>query len=117
MFTKHFARLALLVMTVLEAAWPARAGDAPSAGAIVAAADKIRNPDRAFRMSLSLIEFHSGQPHDSVNLAVHSQFDPRSHQYRNLVRYSAPARDVGKLVLLNGSSMWFYDPASKASIR
>jgi len=48
---------------------------------------------------------------------VHSKLDPSTHQYRSLVRYAAPARDVGKLVLLSGSSMWFYDPAAKASIR
>jgi outer membrane lipoprotein-sorting protein len=36
---------------------------------------------------------------------------------KGLVRYTAPARDVGKLALLDGGSMWFYDPASKSSIR
>lgn len=117
MFVQRFVRLVLLMMAVVGATPLARADDAPSAVAIVDAADKVRNPDRPFRVSLSLVEFHGGQPHDSTNLAVHSKFDPSSHQYRNLVRYTAPARDVGKLVLLNGSSMWFYDPASKASIR
>jgi hypothetical protein len=95
----------------------ARAEEAPSAIDIVAAADRVRNPQNPFRLSLVLVEYQSGQAHDSVSLAVHAKMDPATHQYRNLVRYAAPARDVGKLVLLSGGSMWFYDPASKASIR
>lgn len=95
----------------------ASADDAPSAGDIVAAADRVRNPEIPFRLSLTLVEYRSGQAHDSIGLAVHSKMDPATHQYKNLVRYSAPARDAGKLVLLSGGNMWFYDPASKASIR
>jgi hypothetical protein len=89
----------------------------PSAADIVAAADHARNPSQPFRVSLALIEYRNGQPHDTTNLAVHSKLDPNTHQYRNIVRYVAPPRDLGKLVLLNASNMWFYDPASKASIR
>jgi outer membrane lipoprotein-sorting protein len=33
------------------------------------------------------------------------------------VRYREPPRDEGKGVLLNGTTMWFYDPASKSSVR
>ena len=33
------------------------------------------------------------------------------------MRYTEPRRDAGKLVLLKGSDLWFYDPASQASIR
>ncbi len=95
----------------------ARADDAPSANDIVAAADRVRNPEQPFRLSLVLVEYRSGQAHDSISLAVHSKLEPATHQYKNLVRYSAPARDAGKLVLLSGGNMWFYDPASKASIR
>lgn len=95
----------------------AHAGDAPSAAEIVAAADKVRNPESPFRLSLTLVEYQSGRAHASVGLAVHSKLDPTTHQYRNLVRYTAPLRDAGKLVLLSGGNMWFYDPASKASVR
>ncbi len=95
----------------------ARADDSLSAKDIVAAADKVRNPQTPFRLSLVLVEYQSGQAHDTVGLTVHSQLNAGSGQYRNLVRYAAPARDAGKLVLLDGGSMWFYDPASKASIR
>jgi hypothetical protein len=106
--------LALALVGLSDAA---RAEDAPSASDIVAAADHVRNPDKPFRVSLTLVEYQSGKAHDTVGLAVHSKLEPATHQYKNLVRYAAPARDVGKLVLLSGGNMWFYDPASKASIR
>jgi hypothetical protein len=104
-------------LTVTGVADAAHADDAPSAMDIVSAADRVRNPLEPFRLSLELVEYQSGQAHDSVTLNVHSKIDPTTHQYRNLVRYAAPARDANKLVLLNGGSMWFYDPASKASVR
>jgi outer membrane lipoprotein-sorting protein len=33
------------------------------------------------------------------------------------VQYVEPARDAGKRVLLDGHSLWFYDPDSKVSVR
>lgn len=89
----------------------------PSAAEIIAATDALRNPGEPFRVSLSLVEFENGNARDTLQLAVHSKMDPATRQYRNLVRYEAPPRDAGKLVLLSGANMWFYDPASKASIR
>jgi outer membrane lipoprotein-sorting protein len=89
----------------------------PSASDIVAAADTIRSPQGAYRVSVGLVEYVDGKARDQVELAVHAKLYPDTHRFKNLVRYAAPPRDVGKLVLLNGSNMWFYDPASKASIR
>jgi hypothetical protein len=109
--------VAVIFSLSLSLAIPASAQDAPTALQIITAADKVRNPQQPFRVSLSLLEFQSGQAHDTVELAVHSKIDPGTGQYRNLVRYVNPERDRNKLVLLNGSAMWFYDPASKASIR
>ena len=117
---KMSAALPLTVAAALAAAlWPAgaRADSALLAGEIVAAANNIRNPSQPFCVSLVLVEYRSGQAHDATNLTVHSKLVPTTHQYRNLVRYAGPPRDVGKLVLLDASRMWFYDPASKASIR
>jgi outer membrane lipoprotein-sorting protein len=31
--------------------------------------------------------------------------------------YVEPPRDAGKMLLLNGSNLWFYDPASRQSVR
>ncbi len=88
----------------------------PSATAIVTAADQVRSPQGAFRVSVGLVEYVGGKARDKVDLAVHAKLYS-DHRFKNLVRYTAPPRDVGKLVLLSGSAMWFYDPASKASIR
>jgi Outer membrane lipoprotein-sorting protein len=108
-----FALVAILLGTDPPLAFAAP----PSPGEIVAAADALRNPGDPFRVSLSLVEFENGTARDTVHLAVHSKINPATRQYRNLVRYEAPPRDEGKLVLLSGANMWFYDPASKASIR
>jgi len=112
------ARLTLLLAAAAAlGSGAARADVPPSAADIVAAADEVRNPSQSFRVSLALVEYQSGHPHDATTLTVHSKVAPATHQYRNIVRYVGPPRDVGKLVLLDGSRMWFYDPASKASIR
>jgi hypothetical protein len=116
MKTNTLVTLALVALTASSASFPARA-DTRSAAEIVAAADRVRNPEQPFRVSLALTEYQNGEARDNVNLAVHSKIDPTTQQYRNVVRYVGPPRDVGKLVLLNGTSMWFYDPASKASVR
>jgi Outer membrane lipoprotein-sorting protein len=111
-------RLTLAAVAFILGALPSPGSAAqPSAAELVADADALRNPSEPFRVSLSLVEFESGSARDTVHLAVHSKVDPATRQYRNLVRYLAPPRDEGKLVLLSGANMWFYDPASKASIR
>jgi outer membrane lipoprotein-sorting protein len=117
MRTSLVVRCVMFVLAFASSSAVALADTPPSAAEVISAADKIRNPLQPFRVSLALVEYQSGQVHDTVNLAVHAKLDPSTRQYRNLVRYSAPARDAGKLVLLSGSNMWFYDPAAKASIR
>jgi hypothetical protein len=84
---------------------------------MVAAADRVRNSQRPFRLTDTLVEYRDGRPRDQVVLVVYSSKDKQSHQYNNLVRYAEPPRDAGKMVLLHGTNMWFYDPASKASVR
>ena len=93
---------------------PAFAAD--SAQDIVAKADIVRNPSQPFRNLTTLIDYRSGTPHDKSVLAVYSKIDPATHQFKNLVRYVDPPRDAGKMVLL-GDVLWFYDPASKDSVR
>jgi hypothetical protein len=48
---------------------------------------------------------------------VYSRTDAGSGQFRSLIRFLAPARDVNKLMLKAGNDLWFYDPTNKASIR
>jgi len=90
---------------------------AQTAHEIVVATDKVRNPDRPFRTTLRLTEYVGGKERDHDSLAVFSKEDASTHQFRNLVEYLEPARDVGKRVLLDGHSLWFYDPDSKVSVR
>lgn len=90
---------------------------ADSAQDIVAQSDRVRNPEQPFRASIVLTEYVAGQERDQETLAVYSKVDPATHQYRNLVQYLAPPRDAGKRVLLGGGALWFYDPASKTSVR
>jgi len=50
-------------------------------------------------------------------LVVYAKVDPATGQFRDLVRYVEPPRDAGKMALLDGTVLWFFDPASKASVR
>ena len=91
--------------------------ETPAAQDLVAAADRIRNPKQPFRLTDTLVEYRDGKPRDRVVLIVFAREEKDTRQYSNLVRYADPPRDAGKMVLLHGSNMWFYDPASKASVR
>jgi outer membrane lipoprotein-sorting protein len=106
-----FALAALLTPAALAQTKP------PAAQDIVAAADKTRNPGQPFRITNTLVEYIGGQPRDRVTLVVFAKEDKQTHQFSNLVRYVDPPRDTGKMVLMNGSNMWFYDPSSKVSVR
>lgn len=109
----RIARIAITLAFVL-AGTSARAQTAQE---IIAAADQVRNPAQPFRSTDTLTEFVSGKPRDQNVLVVYSRINPTTQQYRNLIRYVQPPRDQGKMVLLDGKSLWFYDPNSKASVR
>jgi outer membrane lipoprotein-sorting protein len=99
---------------VLLACTQARADTAPE---IIARTDQVRNPQQPFHTTVTLVEYVAGRERDQDTLTVFAKIDPRTHQFRNLVQYVAPPRDAGKRVLLGGGALWFYDPASKASVR
>lgn len=84
---------------------------------ILMASDAVRNPDFPFGLTNALVEYRNGKQTESSTLAIYSRADPDGGQFRSLIRYLAPARDAGKLILFNGKDMWFFDPSSKASIR
>jgi hypothetical protein len=114
--------LALIAALLTASAQSAAAADnavAPplTAQQMVVASDAVRNPGQPFRLTNHIVEYVGGQPRDTLTLVVFAKADSASGQYDNLVRYVDPPRDSGKMVLLNGSRMWFYDPASKASVR
>jgi len=89
----------------------------PTGQEIIAAVDAGRNPGQAFRVVDNLTEYVGGQPHNSMQIVVFAVQNKTTRQFNNLVRYVLPSRDAGKMVLMNGSNMWFYDPSSKASVR
>ena len=115
---RGLTRLAAVAVTATAqcfAAEPAAQGSV-EAQRILAASDAVRNPAKPFGLSIVLVEYRDAKEVDSNTLAVYSKLDD-SGRYRTLVSYVAPPRDAGKLVLENGTEMWFYDPSSEASIR
>jgi len=93
------------------------AGYAQTAQEIVAGTDKVRNPSQPFRSTLTLTEYVGGKERDHDTFALFSKEDRTTRQLRNLVQYVQPPRDAGKTVLLDGRSLWFFDPASMLSVR
>ena len=87
-------------------AWHTHAWAGPDPQAVLVASDAIRNPDFSFGLVNTLVEYRQGRQTDSSQLAVYSRPDAVGGQFRSLVRYLAPARDVGKLILYNGKDRW-----------
>jgi hypothetical protein len=111
------ARLRRIVPLLLALLAPALPGHAQTPRDIIAAADKVRNPGAPFRSTDTLVEYVSGRAKDQDQIVVYAKEDPATHQFRNLVRYVEPPRDAGKMALFDNRSLWFFDPASKASVR
>jgi len=107
----------VIVTLVLSLASAVASAEPPKAQDIVEAADRARNPQQPFRMTLTLVDYERARARDRVVLAVYAKIDNGTRQFRNLVRYVDPPRDAGKLALLDAGKMWFYDPASKTSVR
>jgi outer membrane lipoprotein-sorting protein len=105
--------VAVLCMSAL----PMLACAAPNAQAILAASDAIRNPDKPFRLTATLIEYRDQRQADSTALIVYSKADAGSGQFKSLMRFIAPPRDMNKLMLKNGNDIWFHDPATKGAVR
>ncbi|WP_042329759.1 outer membrane lipoprotein-sorting protein [Paraburkholderia ginsengisoli] len=79
--------------------------------------DAIRTPTGSFMLNASLTEYRGGKQVDGNALSIYSKPDSPGGAFRTLVRFVAPTRDAGKLMLKNGNDLWFYDPANQASIR
>jgi hypothetical protein len=88
-----------------------------SAQDILTASDSIRNPDKPFSLITTLTEYREGKPADRLVLKVYSKSELKGGQYRSLIRFLEPERDREKMMLKQGNTLWFYDPASKASVR
>lgn len=95
----------------------AAAWAAPDAQALLVASDAVRNPGHSFAVTNTLTEYRQGQLSDSTVLQVYSRSEGPGGLFRSLVRFAAPARDAGKLLLYSGQDLWFFDPGSRASVR
>jgi outer membrane lipoprotein-sorting protein len=109
------SRRSLLALLLAGAAAPVAAAG-PPAQAILAASDEVRNPSRPFSVTITLLEYRQQRQTESTVLSVLSKADEQG-QFRTLIRIVEPVRDANKLLLKNGNDLWFYDPASQASIR
>ena len=114
MNTRRIVAAALCLASVCLGA---PAGAAPDAQRIVVASDAVRNPGRPFSVNVALSEFQDGKRVDASSMVTYSRTLAQDAQFATLVRFTAPARDTGKLMLKNGHDMWFYDPSTKASVR
>lgn len=90
---------------------------APDAQRILIASDAVRNPGRPFSVNVALTEFQDGKRVDGSSMVTYSRTLEEGAQFASLVRFVAPARDTGKLMLKNGNDLWFFDPSTKASVR
>jgi len=111
-----FVRSTLMLIVILGSLGTAAAEEVDPQK-ILAASDTIRNPDKPFGLSIVLTEYRNSRQTDSNTLAIYSKVDAKIGRFRTLVSYVGPPRDAGKLVLENGTEMWFYDPSGEASIR
>jgi hypothetical protein len=113
---RRFALWAALA--VLAAVLPAKAADPePAAADIVSRSDQVRNPDKPFRLTNTLVEYVDGKARDHVVLVIYAREDKTTFRFSNIARYVEPPRDFGKIALLSPPAFWFYDPAAKSSIR
>jgi outer membrane lipoprotein-sorting protein len=108
-------RLALCTLALIVPALPAIA--ASDAQTMLVASDAIRNPSQPFRVTVTLTEFEKGQQVNTTTLVSYSRLLDSGSQFASIVRFAQPARDAGKVMLKNGSDLWFYDPGTKASMR
>ena len=111
-----------LVAAVLLAAATTTIALAQDAGtqdahALIAASDAIRNPDHPFSLTVTLTEYVNARPRESMVVRVLSKQEAGSGQFRSLVRFLEPARDRDKLMLRQGTEVWFYDPGPRTSVR
>lgn len=115
--SKSMCRRGFLVLLPALGVLPCTTRAAPDALAMLVASDAVRNPSRPFSVTVTLTEFQGGAQVDSNVLVSYSRTLEANGQFANLIRFTKPARDAGKVMLKSGNDLWFYDPSTKASIR
>lgn len=90
---------------------------APDAQRLLASSDAIRNPSQPFKVTVTLTEFDKGQQVNATTLVSFARTLEAGGQFASIIRFVQPVRDAGKVMLRNGSDLWFYDPGTKAAVR
>ncbi|MDF0604968.1 outer membrane lipoprotein-sorting protein [Neisseriaceae bacterium TC5R-5] len=103
--------MGMVTVCVVTQVWAA-----PDAQAILAKSDAVRNPGGSFSLQVNLVSYKVGKQNEASALTLYSRADPKSGQFRSLLRFVSPSRDAGKLTLKNGRDLWVFDPASQASV-
>lgn len=114
--TRRRASHALLALAGASA-WPGAIRAAPDAQALLAQSDAIRNPSQPFKVTVTLTEFEKGVQVNTTTLLSLARTLEAGGQFASLVRFVQPVRDAGKVMLKNGSDLWFYDPGTKSAVR
>lgn len=110
-------RLVILPMALLGLGGHFGVRAAPDAQALLSASDAIRNPTQPFRVTVTLTEFAKGVQVDATTLVSYARTLESGGQFATITRFVRPPRDAGKVMLKNGSDLWFYDPGTKAAVR
>lgn len=95
----------------------AHAAGNSDAQVLLAQSDAIRNPSQPFRVTVTLTEFEKGVQANTTTLVSFARTLENGGQFASLVRFVQPLRDAGKVMLKNGSDLWFYDPGTKSAVR
>lgn len=107
--------LPFLAWAGLAAIGPVHA--APDPQALLTRSDAIRNPTQPFKVTVTLTEFEKGVEVNSTTLTSLARTLESGGQFVSLVKFVQPVRDAGKVMLKNGSDLWFYDPSTKSAVR
>ena len=104
-------------LPLAAALMPALPAWAMSAGDILAATDRLRNPQQSFRSEITLTDYISGRKNAQMSITVYSKPRPGSGEFRSIVHIDAPRKDAGKVMLRDGKELYFYDPDAANTIR
>lgn len=90
----------------------AATGAAPDAETIVRLSDEVRNPASSYTMDVEVTVERPGEPPIVAGYQVSIKGRDRS-----LVRFTVPAAEKGKLLLMVKNDMWYYLPTVSRPIR
>ncbi|MDE2367637.1 MAG: outer membrane lipoprotein-sorting protein [Burkholderiales bacterium] len=113
---RRAACLRVVAAAALIGGGAGRAAAAVDAQAALVASDAIRNPNQPFRVTVTITEFEKGVQVNTTTLVSYARV-LAGGQFASLLRFVEPARDAGKVMLKNGSDLWFYDPGTKSAVR